>query len=121
MTRRPYSCGLEAALDILDGKWKPLILRSLRPGSRRFGELRRAVVGITEKMLIQSLRELEADGVVAREDFREIPPRVEYSLTPFGGTLIDALLPLGRWGTAYIERIARLKDRSPPDVVGAES
>jgi DNA-binding HxlR family transcriptional regulator len=115
-TRRPYSCGLEAALDIVDGKWKPLILRSLRREPLRFGELRRAVVGISEKMLIQNLRELEADGVVARKDYREIPPRVEYSLTQFGVTLIEALLPLGQWGMTYLRRIETLKDRSPLDV-----
>jgi DNA-binding HxlR family transcriptional regulator len=116
MERRPYSCGLEAALDIVDGKWKPLILRSIRTQPLRFGELRRAVVGISEKMLIQDLRELEVDGIVSRKDHREVPPRVEYSLTPFGVTLIEALLPLGQWGMKYIKRIEALKDRSPLDV-----
>jgi DNA-binding HxlR family transcriptional regulator len=111
LKRRPYSCGLEAALDILDGKWKALILMGLRNGPVRFGELRRAVVGVSEKMLIQSLKELEADGAVLRRDFREIPPRVEYSLTPFGATLFESLIPLCEWGTRNMERIEALENR----------
>ncbi|MFL5575182.1 MAG: winged helix-turn-helix transcriptional regulator [Gemmatimonadaceae bacterium] len=111
LKRRPYSCGLEAALDILDGKWKALILRGLRDGPRRFGELRRAVAGVSEKMLIQSLKELEADGAVVRRDFREIPPRVEYSLTRFGATLFESLIPLCEWGTRHMTRIEALETR----------
>ena len=76
-----FSCGLEAALSVLGGKWKLLILFHLGHGTRRFGELRRLVVGVSEKVLIQHLRELVSDGVVARTDFKEIPPRVEYALT----------------------------------------
>lgn len=116
MKGRPYSCGLEAALDVLDGKWKALILRSVRRGPCRFGELRRAVAGISEKMLIQNLRELEADGVITRKDFHEIPPRVEYSITPFGSTAVDALVALGEWGRTYIRQIEQLKGREPADL-----
>ena len=111
LKRRPYSCGLEAALDILDGKWKALILRGLREGPRRFGDLRRAVVGVSEKMLIQSLKELEADGAVARRDFREVPPRVEYSLTPFGAELFESLIPLCEWGTRHLKELEELEAR----------
>ena len=82
-----YGCGLEAALAVVGGKWKVLVLWHLAPGPRRFGELRRLVEGISEKMLIQQLREMAADGIVARKDFQEIPPRVDYSLTPFGISL----------------------------------
>ena len=109
MKRQSYGCGLEAALDVVGGKWKPVVLWHLAPGARRFGALRRLVTGISEKMLIQQLRELEADGVVAREDFREIPPRVEYSLTPFGVSLSEALRPLCDWGREHMSRIARAK------------
>jgi DNA-binding HxlR family transcriptional regulator len=105
MKPRTYGCGLEAALAVVGGKWKVLILWRLAPGPRRFGELRRLVAGISEKMLIQQLREMEADGVVAREDFREIPPRVEYSLTPFGVSLTEALRPLCAWGDKHMKRI----------------
>lgn len=105
MRRQVYGCGLEAALAVVGGKWKPIVLWHLAPGTRRFGELRRLVTGISEKMLIQQLREMQADGIVAREDFREIPPRVEYSLTPFGVSLMEALKPLCGWGLAHLKEI----------------
>ena len=104
-----YNCGLSAALDVVGGKWKPLVLWGLLEGPRRFGELRRLVAGISEKMLIQQLRELEADGVVSRRDFGEVPPRVEYAMTEFGVTLVEALRPLCGWGTTHMERIVALK------------
>ena len=109
MARPTYNCGLSAALDVVGGKWKPLVLWGLMEGPRRFGELRRRVAGISEKMLIQQLRELEADGVVSRRDFGEVPPRVEYAITEFGVTLLDALKPLCAWGTTHMERIVALK------------
>lgn len=106
-TRRgPYICGLDAAMDVLAGKWKSLILWELdHHGTRRFGELRRGLPGVSEKMLIQQLREMEADGLVHREVYREVPPRVEYSLTEDGKALNAALSPLGDWGSARIQRI----------------
>jgi DNA-binding HxlR family transcriptional regulator len=79
---RQYTCGLDAAMDVIGGKWKALILWALHAEELRFGELRRAVAGISEKMLIQQLRELESRGIVHREVFREVPPKVVYSLTP---------------------------------------
>lgn len=103
-----YACGLEAALDVIGARWKVLIIWNLDT-VLRFGELKRTVTGITEKMLIQQLRELEADGVVHRKVFHEVPPRVEYSLTPFGKSLRKALDPLCRWGTAHMERIGAQK------------
>ena len=108
-TRRPYSCGLEAALDVIGGKWKVLILWPLHPQPRRFGELRRLVAGISEKMLIQQLREMEADGIVARKVFHEIPPKVEYSLTEFGVSLKEVLTPLCEWGSQHMQRIASVR------------
>ncbi|MCM6772481.1 helix-turn-helix transcriptional regulator [Nocardia sp. CDC159] len=102
----PYFCGIDAAMDVVGGKWKSLILWELDTGGvRRFGELRRALPGVSEKMLIQQLRELEEDDIVHREVYREVPPRVEYSLTETGRALNAALEPLGRWGQ---ERIARI-------------
>ena len=75
MTRAPFTCGLEAALVVIGGKWKPLILFHLGPDKRRFGELRRLVAGVSEKMLIQQLRELQADGIIERVDTRRSPRR----------------------------------------------
>lgn len=105
---KAYSCGLEAALAVIGGKWKCLILWNLSRGSRRFGELRRLVNGISEKMLIQELKEMELDGIVIRKDFGEIPPRVEYSLTPFGLELRAVLRPLCDWGTKHMNYIGAL-------------
>ncbi|WP_156726273.1 winged helix-turn-helix transcriptional regulator [Streptomyces apocyni] len=100
-------------MDVVGGKWKALILWALHDaGTLRFGQLRRGVRGITEKMLIQTLRELEADGVVHREVYREVPPRVEYSLTALGVALNAALESLGAWGDTYMEEILRAKGRS---------
>jgi DNA-binding HxlR family transcriptional regulator len=109
MQKRTYGCGLEAALAIVGGKWKVLVLWHLAQGPRRFGELRRLVAGISEKMLIQSLREMEGDGIVKRNDFREVPPRVEYSLSSFGVSLTEALRPLCEWGTRHMRRIEKTK------------
>lgn len=98
--RRPgaYVCGIDAAMDVIGGKWKVLILWALQVRPCRFGELRRELPGVTEKVLAAHLRELEADGIVHREAYDEVPPRVEYSLTPRGATLNEALAPLGAWG-----------------------
>lgn len=106
--KKTYSCGLEASLAIIGGKWKCLILWGLGQNARRFGELRRIVVGISEKMLIQELKEMELDGIVKRTDFHEVPPRVEYSLTRFGVELQEVLRPLCDWGTKHMRRIGGL-------------
>ncbi|MEW2140382.1 helix-turn-helix domain-containing protein [Streptomyces sp. NPDC005409] len=100
LTRRPGAdhCGIAAAMSVIDGKWKVSILWELNQRPRRFGELRRLVPGVSEKVLAAQLRELEADGTVHREVHDEVPPRVEYSLTPLGQELNAALEPLGAWG-----------------------
>ncbi|UJW30203.1 helix-turn-helix transcriptional regulator [Saccharothrix sp. AJ9571] len=98
MKRRSYTCGLDAAVDVMGGKWKALILWALQDGPLRFAEVRREVPGISERMLILSLRELGSAGLVHREDYREVPPKVEYSLTGFGRSLLAAMVPLGEWG-----------------------
>jgi DNA-binding HxlR family transcriptional regulator len=110
MKKGQYSCGLDAAVDVIGGKWKPLILWALSEKQpRRFGELRRAVAGVSEKMLIQQLREMEHDGIVHREIYREVPPKVEYSLTDLGQSLNEALLPLGDWGEKHMEHIVAVR------------
>ncbi|MEU2265056.1 helix-turn-helix domain-containing protein [Streptomyces olindensis] len=85
-------------MDVIGGKWKVLILWALNERPCRFGELRRELPGVTEKVLASHLREMEADGLVHREAYDEVPPRVEYSLTPRGRSLNAALEPLGAWG-----------------------
>jgi DNA-binding HxlR family transcriptional regulator len=112
MKPKPFSCGLEAALKLAGGKWRALVLWNLFDGPRRFGELRRSLPGISEKMLIQTLRSMQDDGIVARKDFQEIPPRVAYSLTPFGKSLTQVLKPLCEWGTKHMLKIAVKTARS---------
>lgn len=102
---KTYTCGLDAAADVIGGKWKPRILWALSHGPRRFGELRKEVSGVTEKMLIQQLRELESRRIVHREVYRQVPPKVEYSLTPLGETLNVALAPLDLWGAEHMEEL----------------
>ncbi|MEE1930445.1 helix-turn-helix domain-containing protein [Streptomyces sp. TRM 70351] len=105
MAKRAYTCGLDAAIAVMGGKRKGLVLFSLGDGPLRFGELRRAVPRISERMLILQLREMEASGLVHREVYHQVPPKVEYSLTAFGRSLNTALAPLGEWGEEHMERI----------------
>ncbi len=105
-----FGCPVEAALDVLGGKWKGLILYHLRGETRRFNELKRIIPSITQRMLTKQLRELEADKIVHREIFQEIPPKVEYSLTDFGLTLTPILEALQRWGIEYIEEITKIRN-----------
>jgi DNA-binding HxlR family transcriptional regulator len=102
----PDSCGLGPAFQVVGGKWKALILWLIRAQPRRFGELKRLVPEISEKMLIQQLREMEADALVHRKMFHEVPPRVEYSITDLGASLDDALIPLAEWGKQHADKIA---------------
>jgi DNA-binding HxlR family transcriptional regulator len=111
MAVNSFTCGLDAALAVIGGKWKPLILFHLAHGTRRYGELRRAVGGVSDKMLIQQLKELHTDGVIDRLDYNEIPPKVEYSLTTFGRTLAIALGPLCVWGTEHMSEVEKLMSR----------
>ena len=101
MKKGAFTCGLDAALFVLGGKWKPLILFHLAHETRRYGELRRAVGKVSDKVLIRQLKDLKADGIIDRADFGENPPRVEYSLTAFGRTLGKALAPLCEWGPKH--------------------
>lgn len=97
-----YTCGLDAAIDVVGGKWKALILWELKDGPVRFADLRRGVSGISEKMLIQSLRELQSRNIVHRHIYHQVPPKVEYALTSLGKSLIAVLMPLADWGEAHL-------------------
>ncbi len=97
------SCAVEATLKVIGGRWKVLILRELFIGVQRFSALNRALPGITQKMLTQQLRELEQDGIVHRQVYQQVPPRVEYSLTSLGETLYPVLASMHQWGQAYLD------------------
>ena len=101
-------CGLNATLRIISGKWKPLVLFFLRDGSKRYGELKRLIPGVSHKVLIQQLKDLEADQVLARTDYQEVPPRVDYTLTPLGRSLADAILPLCAWGSENMAEVTSI-------------
>jgi len=101
-------CGLNATLRIISGKWKPLVLFFLRNGPKRYGELKRLIPDVSDKMLIQQLKDLEADCVLARTDYKELPPRVDYTLTPLGSSLAEAIVPLCTWGTEHAVEMASI-------------
>jgi DNA-binding HxlR family transcriptional regulator len=95
-------CPVEATLSLIGGKWKGVVLYHLLDGTQRFGELRRAMPKVTQRMLTKQLRELEDAGLVRRRVFAEVPPRVEYSLTAAGQSLSPIIHALRRWGAAYL-------------------
>ena len=105
MEAKTYHCPVEATIEVIGGKWKPLILWWLHQKTYRFADLRRQIPGISEKMLIQHLRELEADGIVNRKVFSTVSPKVEYSLTDDGKSLKQALNAICDWGKKHMERI----------------
>ena len=100
-------CHVRAALKAMGGKWKPILLYQLNAGPRRFGELRRSVPDVTQKMLTQQLRELERDGLVSRKVYHEVPPKVEYALTKHGKTVEPVLTALCKWGKIHMRKTAR--------------
>lgn len=106
-----YGCPVEATLDVIGGKWKGVILFHLLDGPRRFNALRRLLPDVTQRMLTLQLRELEQDGIIARKVYAEVPPRVEYSLTPFGESLKPILMLMRDWGAEYIETVKEYKAR----------
>jgi DNA-binding HxlR family transcriptional regulator len=101
-------CGLNATLRIIAGKWKPLVLFFLHDAPKRYGELKRLIPGVSDKVLIQTLKDLEADRVLARTDYKEVPPHVDYALTPLGHSLSEAIMPLCTWGTANMAEVTSI-------------
>lgn len=104
-----YSCPVEATADIMGGKWKAVILYYLFLGPKRFNELRRLLPEVTQRMLTLQLRELEQDGIVHREVYKEVPARVEYSLTESGNSLGPIIMQMLAWGERYMEQIQEQK------------
>ncbi|MFZ5353977.1 MAG: winged helix-turn-helix transcriptional regulator [Bacillota bacterium] len=98
---KSYKCTVALALGVIGGKWKPLILWHLKDGTMRFGELRRTINGVTHKILTQHLRELEADGLINRSAYSQVPLKVEYSLTEKGRTVIPILSMISKWGADH--------------------
>jgi len=98
----PTYCLLTSVSNLIGGKWKMQVLTYLLKGEVRYGELKRLMPEITEKMLIQALRELEQDGLISRKQYPEVPPKVEYSLTPIGEELREPLQLLVKWGRNYL-------------------
>ncbi|WP_379150713.1 winged helix-turn-helix transcriptional regulator [Paenibacillus sp. sgz5001063] len=102
---KTYNTAVEATLEVIGGKWKPVILFFLTFGKKRNGEFMSLMPIITQKVLTQQLRELEEDGVIQRTVFNVVPPRVEYELTDYGWSLKEILHLMCRWGDAHIERV----------------
>lgn len=94
-------CTTEVALEIIGGKWKLVILHNLFEGTKRFGELRRAMPHVTQRMLTRQLRELEEDGLVLRKVYAQVPPKVEYTLTNTGESLKPIVQQIDEWGDWY--------------------
>lgn len=104
MKRELPACPVEITMGLIDDKWKVLIVRELLTGTKRFGELKKSVTGITQKVLTNNLRQMEADGLVKRKVYAEVPPRVEYSLTETGFSLKPILDSMVEWGNQYREK-----------------
>lgn len=96
-------CPVEATLELIGGKWKGVILYHLLERTYRFGELKRVMEGITQRMLTKQLRELEADGIIHRKVYAEVPPKVEYSLTEVGESLRDIIMTMAEWGRSHFD------------------
>lgn len=104
MTEKIYHLAVEATLDVIGGKWKPIILCHLGEKSQRNGELKKLIPNISQKVLTQQLRELEQDGIISRKIYGEVPPRVEYSLTKEGRSLREILLAMSDWGEKRVSQ-----------------
>jgi DNA-binding HxlR family transcriptional regulator len=104
------SCPARLIIDHLADKWAVLIVSRLAAGTLRFAELRRAVDGISQKMLASTLRDLERDGLVKRKLYASVPPKVEYSLTPLGGSLVNKVEELCGWAEANVDQVLKARE-----------
>jgi len=116
---RDDSHPLEAALEVIRGKWKGIVLYHLCSGKKRFSDLRRLMPDLTPRVLTLQLRELERDGVVHREIYGQVPPKVEYSLTPVGQMLAPVLMQMREWGERYARKLSDRVDGGTSDPHGA--
>jgi DNA-binding HxlR family transcriptional regulator len=103
----PFGCAVGATLSVIGGRWKPVIIfKLLQNDFLRFGALRKEIDGVTQRMLTQQLRELEGDQIVTRKVYAEVPPRVEYSLTPYGRSLEPIMLAMREWGAEHMNVVS---------------
>lgn len=109
MNKKTVSCPVETTLAVINGRWKVLVIHHLLEGVKRFGELHRAMAGISHRTLTQQLRELERDRLIRRKVYAEVPPKVEYSLTSLGESLHPVLLAMHEWGESYAHKIAKTR------------
>ena len=108
--RELHPCPVATTISLIGNKWKLFILRDLMQGTRRFGELRKSIDGISQKVLTQNLRALESDGIVIRQVYAEVPPRVEYRLSDLGQTLQGVIDVMGNWGESYKKAVNNTAD-----------
>lgn len=106
MTNELPACPVEMTLQLIGNRWKVLIIRDLLEGTKRFGELKKSVGSITQKVLTQNLREMEGSGLLVRKVYAEVPPRVEYTLTETGYSLKPILDSMVKWGISYKDNIS---------------
>lgn len=109
--RNQLECPILSTIAMISDKWKVIIIYKLKGGTLRFNELMRALQGVTQKVLTSQLRQLEEDGLVSRKIYAEVPPRVEYSLTPLGETLIPVLEKLEEWAKEHSDELLNAKVR----------
>ncbi|NOU95657.1 transcriptional regulator [Paenibacillus sp. LMG 31456] len=107
-------CPVETTVSLISNKWKTLILRELLSGTKRFGELRNGISGVSQKVLTQNLRSMEDDGIIERKAYAEVPPRVEYFLSDLGNTLRPIIDAMAEWGLGYQ---AKMNDSNETDVI----
>jgi DNA-binding HxlR family transcriptional regulator len=109
----PSPCPVTTTLSVIGGKWKPIIMYIIREETKRFGEIKKLIPAITQKMLTQQLRELEEDGIIDRQVYPVVPPKVEYSLTAYGRSLTPILDAMAAWGRNYAIEPATPADAGP--------
>src|SRR3990172_2283381 len=108
---KEFHCAMDITMNYIGGKWKTVVLWYLRKDKKRFGELKKLIPNITEKMLSLQLKDLESDGIVRRKIYPEVPPKVEYYLTDFGKTLIPMLEEIAKWGRGLAESMGKIVDQ----------
>lgn len=109
-----YFCPVEVTMDLIGGKWKAAILWYLQEGIWRYSDLRKKLVTISERILIRDLKSLEALGLIERRAYAEVPPRVEYRMTPYGQTLTPLLAAISQWGELHARRYGNYQEETTP-------